>query len=550
MVKGASQATDSSLVPNSNGALALRAPAGAGRRGPLRTLAAIVCLSVLTVGVGSGAGAQVPAAHAAGPDPATLGSLAGRTLAQPVVGMAATTGVGYWLVARDGGIFAFGDAAFHGSTGAIRLNRPIVGMAATPSAKGYWLVASDGGIFSFGDAAFFGSTGAIRLNQPIVGMAATPSGKGYWLVASDGGIFAFGDAAFSGSTGAIRLNRPIVGMAASASGNGYRLVASDGGIFSFGEARFFGSTGSIRLNQPIVGMAATASGDGYWLVASDGGIFSFGDAVFRGSSTRHQPVVGIATYRGETGYWLASAAGAVQAFPTTPGGGAGAAPAGPGTLLPGSGLPNESECAGRVRRSGWEPRPRNWTANHTVPPVVSIPGFTPNQGGVDLRSRAYADRVTGNFTGTTDEIIQWAACKWGLDLDIVRAVAVQESSWDQAVGGDVTNDQARCQVGYTAPCPESFGLLQVKARFHPGTFPWSRDSTAFNLDYALMNRRICYEGWVTYLYRDPRGGYGPGNEWGCVGSHWSGHWMDEGALRYIDRVRAKLDARSWLQPGF
>ncbi|MGH9080917.1 MAG: hypothetical protein ACRDYE_12750 [Acidimicrobiales bacterium] len=39
--------------------------------------------------------------------------------------------------------------------------------------------------------AFFGSTGAIHLNQPIVGMASTPDGGGYWLVASDGGIFSF-----------------------------------------------------------------------------------------------------------------------------------------------------------------------------------------------------------------------------------------------------------------------------------------------------------------------------------------------------------------------
>jgi len=81
------------------------------------------------------------------------------------------TGAGYWLVATDGGIFAFGDARFFGSTGAIRLNQPIVGMTPTPSGNGYWLVATDGGIFAFGDAKFFGSTGAIKLNQPIVGMA-------------------------------------------------------------------------------------------------------------------------------------------------------------------------------------------------------------------------------------------------------------------------------------------------------------------------------------------------------------------------------------------
>ena len=65
------------------------------------------------------------------------------------------------------------------------LNKPIVGMASTPSGNGYWLVASDGGLFSFGDAHFFGSTGSMPLNKPIVGMASTPSGNGYWLVASD-----------------------------------------------------------------------------------------------------------------------------------------------------------------------------------------------------------------------------------------------------------------------------------------------------------------------------------------------------------------------------
>jgi|GEM_PF-4582077 len=88
-------------------------------------------------------------------------------------GKSSFKGKGYFLLARDGGIFAFGSAAFQGSTGATKLNKPIVGMATTPSGKGYWLVASDGGIFAFGDAVFYGSTGATKLNQPIVGMAST-----------------------------------------------------------------------------------------------------------------------------------------------------------------------------------------------------------------------------------------------------------------------------------------------------------------------------------------------------------------------------------------
>jgi hypothetical protein len=83
-------------------------------------------------------------------------------------------------------------------------------MATTQDGDGYWLVASDGGIFAFGDAGFFGSTGNIALNKPIVGMMSAPESLGYWLVASDGGIFAFGQAPFLGSTGNIALNAPIV----------------------------------------------------------------------------------------------------------------------------------------------------------------------------------------------------------------------------------------------------------------------------------------------------------------------------------------------------
>jgi hypothetical protein len=37
--------------------------------------------------------------------------------------------LGYWFVAADGGVFSFGDAQFHGSTGNIRLNKPVVDMA-------------------------------------------------------------------------------------------------------------------------------------------------------------------------------------------------------------------------------------------------------------------------------------------------------------------------------------------------------------------------------------------------------------------------------------
>ena len=46
---------------------------------------------------------------------------------------------GYWLAAADGGVFTFGDAGFSGSMGGKPLSAPVVGMASTPDGGGYWL---------------------------------------------------------------------------------------------------------------------------------------------------------------------------------------------------------------------------------------------------------------------------------------------------------------------------------------------------------------------------------------------------------------------------
>jgi hypothetical protein len=228
--------------------------------------------------------------------------------------------LGYWTVGRDGGIFAYGDAPFSGSTGAIKLNQPIVGMASNPVGTGYWFVAADGGIFAFGDAPFYGSLGNIKLNKPIVGMAAMPDGGGYYLVASDGGIFTFGPTAkFRGSTGAVKLNKPIVGMAVAPNGRGYWLVASDGGVFAFGNgADFFGSTGAVKLAQPIVGIAATNSNKGYWFVAADGGIFSFGDAKTFTPKLGGAPVTGVTVSPDGDGLWVTRSNGEVNGYGSVP----------------------------------------------------------------------------------------------------------------------------------------------------------------------------------------------------------------------------------------
>ncbi len=226
---------------------------------------------------------------------------------------------GIVLAAKDGGVFNYGTGQFVGSMAGRHLNAPVVGIAETPDGGGYWLVASDGGVFNFGDASFYGSMGGAHLNRPVVGIAATPDGRGYWLVASDGGVFNFGDASFYGSMGGQHLNAPVVGVTASSDGGGYWLVASDGGVFNYGDAPFFGSAGGQHLNAPATGVAATPDNGGYWLVAVDGGVFSYGDATYFGSVpgqgiVGQPPIVGISRTPSGSGYWLAGADGAVYSY--------------------------------------------------------------------------------------------------------------------------------------------------------------------------------------------------------------------------------------------
>jgi autotransporter family porin len=211
------------------------------------------------------------------------------------------------------------------------------------------------------------------------------------------------------------------------------------------------------------------------------------------------------------------------------------------TLAPGSALPDGATCAARVRRSGWEPRPENAATNR----APGAPPALPPWSGHDSRANAeLLPRIDGAFAGTTDEILQWAACKWGLDEDIARAVAVQESNWVQATGGDVSDRPEHCAPGYGAPCPTSFGLMQVRWTIWSGTFPHARDSTAFNVDYALGVFRACYEGHTTWLHGFT-GSYRAGDEWGCLGLWYAGRWYTPQADDYIAKVRRHLHAQTW-----
>ena len=186
-----------------------------------------------------------------------------------------------------------------------------------------------------------------------------------------------------------------------------------------------------------------------------------------------------------------------------------------------------------------ERRPINNAANHTKGAAVS--GLA---------------RVTGNFTGTTDEIIEWAACKWGIDEDIVRAQIAQESWWHQDATGDLTSDQNSCYPTFrtgSGQCPESIGLGQVRYQYHPLAFTngYAVTSSAFNLDYTYSVWRSCYEGQVTWLNTVERGAtYSAGDAWGCLGVWFAGRWYTAPAQSYIAAVKNNLNTRVWETANF
>jgi len=65
-------------------------------------------------------------------------------------------------------------------------------MAASSGGLGYWLVAADGGIFTFGDAPFSGSAGSDSLGHSVVAVAPGTTAGSYWEADADGGIPNFG----------------------------------------------------------------------------------------------------------------------------------------------------------------------------------------------------------------------------------------------------------------------------------------------------------------------------------------------------------------------
>jgi hypothetical protein len=195
---------------------------------------------------------------------------------------------------------------------------------------------------------------------------------------------------------------------------------------------------------------------------------------------------------------------------------------------------SDAQAAARVSRDGWEPRPQNAEDNQTVPTRSQLAAFHRQS------SEPYAKWVDGQYRGSTDQIIQWAAAKWGLNPDLLRAVAAVETWWYMSfVGNEGT----------------SFGLFQVRTPYHCqgavvcGLF--QRD-TAFNADYYASAIRSYYDGKQVWLNTVSGNGqpYRAGDIWGSVGYWAAGRWHVAVGNAYVAHVKADLAERVWEQPNF
>jgi autotransporter family porin len=195
-------------------------------------------------------------------------------------------------------------------------------------------------------------------------------------------------------------------------------------------------------------------------------------------------------------------------------------------------------------------------------------GYTANYYGGKW---AYA-RVDGQYSGTTDMIMRWAACKWGIDEDVVRAQAINEHwSWNQFdSGGDKRTSYSQCVNGsfddlwgYMCSncCFQTWSIWQTKVYYNWMTWPMIHNSTAFAADFRYADQRACMDGDLAgYFAGAPAynghtysGDIASGNLstilWGCIGFHYSGAWYNGtsswGAIWYINAVKNSYYNKPW-----
>jgi hypothetical protein len=208
-------------------------------------------------------------------------------------------------------------------------------------------------------------------------------------------------------------------------------------------------------------------------------------------------------------------------------------------------------------------------ANKYVPTLAQLQRYRDSRTSLGqplLQFNPYLRYVDGRDSmrdPSTDDLIQWAAHKWGIPENWLRAEYVQESYWNQFQLGDETSVSPgwyalypfQSRVPHSSDVYPSLGITQVKwipnGAAGPGTEPLRWESTAFNIDdQAAM---------VRFYYDNPSGArsswgdssYAPCEAWQSIGGWYSPYpWGNAGQAHYVREVRGNLAERVWESPSF
>jgi hypothetical protein len=229
---------------------------------------------------------------------------------------------------------------------------------------------------------------------------------------------------------------------------------------------------------------------------------------------------------------------------------------------PGSPPLRDAQAAACVASSG-ETRPANARPNTKAPTSRQLRAFRRARDSAGRTPAEYNPgfaRVTGAAPRyglrSTDDLIEWAAYKWGVPEDFVRAQMFVESGWSMLHKGDRRDWSEPVAHHYPAPAVidadsvwESLGIAQIRWRH---TVPWNAGveplrwrSTAFALDYSQALVRYYFDGACDWC--GP--GYAAGDADGAYRLYVSGT-LSEGQW-YADRVRSTAASKPWepIPPG-
>jgi hypothetical protein len=171
----------------------------------------------------------------------------------------------------------------------------------------------------------------------------------------------------------------------------------------------------------------------------------------------------------------------------------------------------------------------------------------------------YVTGRPGLASPSTDDLIQWAAHKWHIPEDWIRADMAVESWWEQTDLGDratvpgkwYTLYPPQARVSGTSEVYQSMGISQVKwipdGSDETGTEPLRWKSTAFALDYYAAKVRYFYDGDCSWCGSS----YSAGQTWNSIGGWYQPYpWGNSAHEAYISQVKSDLARRVWAQPGF